>query len=708
MTTGVGAFLEPRSVAVVGVSPSPRNLGRNIVLNLIEFGFQGEIIPVGPGGGEVAGRTIFPSVSAAPAPPEVAVVLVPAARVLPALEDCGRAGVRGVVVESGGFSEFAGRRGATEAELLAVARRHGFRLMGPNCIGVMNLGNGLCMPFPLLARRDFVHGPHSLIAQSGGVMLYVADLFRDDRLGVQVLVSEGNTLDVDEADLLPALAEDSGTRVIFLYLEGIRRGRALAEAAARCPKPVVALKANVAQGSAQIARSHTAALANDERVVDAAFRQAGILRVPSLEHFPVAAKAFALPPLEGDSIVVACMSGGISVVAADACARHGLGLPPLPPDLLRGIEERGRGGVIRLGNPMDLGDIHDPAVALEALEAALSLPEIHGVAFCLPTPASAGGIQGGLPVDDMVRRIQTLCETLGKPVALSFFAGRRAVEPLRSKVDFPIFASITESIEALALGRAFWRGRQRPRAFASPGRGAEPGTSGLRERLRGCGDAPSAVEATAILRDAGLPVEEIRLATSPNEAGSIADRLGYPVALKLVSPQVSHKTDVGGVALGLASREAVHAGFQRILDNARANAPGAEVQGVAVQRMRGGGQEVFVGVKRDPAFGPVVLFGLGGIWVEALGDVALRLAPIGREDALEMMDEIRGGAWLRGLRGMPPADREAIVEVLLSVSRLVVQVPEIRELDLNPVMVWQEGVAVLDCRMVLEPGPSLG
>ncbi len=707
MNEDMRAFLEPRSVAVVGASPSPRNLGRNIVLNLVEFGFEGEIFPVGSAEGEVAGRAILPSVSAAPVRPDLAVVLVPAARVLPALEDCGRAGVRGVVISSGGFSEFEGGQGPTEAELLAVARRHGFRLIGPNCIGVMNLGNGLCLPFPLLARRDFVRGPHSIVAQSGGVMLYVADLFSEERLGVHVLVSEGNTLDVDEADLVAALAEDAGTGVIFLYLEGIRRGRALAEAAARSPKPVVALKANVAAASNLIARSHTAALANDERVVEAAFRQAGILRVPSIEHFTVAAKALALPPLRGDSIAVACMSGGISVVAADACARHGLVLPPLPPTLLRGIEERGRGGVIRLVNPMDLGDIHDTAATLEAIEAVLSLPEIHGVVFSLPTPASAGVIQGGVSVEDVARRVQSLCATLGKPVALSFFAARRAVEPLRSKADFPIFASITESIEALALGRDFWRGRERARAFASRGRGAGTDLAACRERLRGCPREPSAVEASAVLKDAGLPMQEIQLAMRPEEAGAIAERLGYPVALKLVSPQVSHKTDVGGVVLDLATREEVHAGFRRILDSARAKAPAAEVQGVAVQRMRRGGQEVIVGARRDPGFGPVVLFGLGGIWVEALGDVAVRLAPIGREDALEMMDEIRGAALLRGLRGTPPADREAIADLLLSVSQLVVAVPEIREMDLNPVMVWHEGVAVLDCRMVLEPGPSL-
>ncbi|MDP2627689.1 MAG: acetate--CoA ligase family protein [Candidatus Rokubacteria bacterium] len=580
-------------------------------------------------------------------------------------------------------------------------------LMGPNCIGVMNLANGLCMPFPLLARRDFLHGPHSLVAQSGGVMLYLADLLSEERLGVHVLVSEGNTLDVDEADLVAALAEDPGTRVIFLYLEGIRRGRALAEAAARSPKPVVALKANVGPGSAQIARSHTAALANDERVVDAAFRQAGILRLQSLEQFTVAAKAFALPPLRGDGIAVACMSGGISVVAADACARHGLSLPPLPADLLRGVEARGRGGVIRLVNPMDLGDIHDTGAVLEALEAALSQSQIHGVAFCLPSPASAGVIQGGLPVEEIVRRLRSLCDAFGKPVALSFFAGRRAVEPVLGKVDFPIFWSMTESIEALALQRAFWRGRDRAKAFAGPGVGAEVRRRGLPAVLGGLEGTPSALHVSAVLADRGIPMEEISLATSPEEAEAIADRLGYPVVLKLVSPQISHKTDVGGVLLDLATRQDVHAGFRRLIDTARAGLPGAEVQGVGVQRMRRGGHEVIIGAKRDPAFGPLVLFGLGGVWVEALGDVAIRLAPIGREDAMDMIGEIRGSALLRGLRGAPPADVEAIADILLSVSRLMVETPEIQELDLNPVMVWRDKAAALDARMMLGTAPDI-
>jgi len=704
-TTGpaVRPFFAPRSVAVIGVSAAPTNLGRHIVENLVEFGFQGELIPVGSKGGEVAGRKIVPSLSEVPGPVELAVLLVPASRILSALEECGRAGVRAVVISSGGFSEYEAGRAAAEREVLQAARRYGFRVMGPNCIGVINLEQGVCLPFPPLRRSDFLKGPHSVICQSGGVMLYLAERFSEERLGIRILVSEGNKLDLDEADLLPFLAEDPETRVIFLYMEGITRGRELLEAAVRSPKPVVALKANVAEASAQVARSHTAALATDERLVDAAFRQAGILRVHDLEQFVLCAKAFALPPLRGENVAVGCMSGGMSVVAADACARHGLGLPPLPPDLLRDLEGRGRGGVIHLANPLDLGDIHDPSVMLLALEKVLALPDIHGAAFCLPSPAgSARVLTGGLAMEGIVGRIQELSRGHHKPVALSFFAGHRAVEPLLGTVEIPVFWSITESIEALALQRAFWRSRDRPRSFALPGGSRREPQGRLPGWIRWSGSTPSLPEVLGFLAASGIPVEEVRMAKTPEEAATVAESLGYPVALKLLSPEISHKTEVGGVALHLASRGDVEAAFLKILDAARTKAPGAKVEGVGVQRMCAGGHEVIVGAKCDPAFGPVVLFGLGGIWTEALGDVTLRVAPVSRADALEMIGEIRGASVLRGFRGLPPADIDALLGILLSVSRLVAEVPEIRELDLNPVVVWREGARVLDARMVIE------
>lgn len=694
-------FFEARSVAVFGVSPLPGNLGRRIVENLREFGFRGDIVPVGPRGGEVTGLAIVPSLREASVRVELAVLLVPASQVLPALEECGRAGVRAVVISSGGFSEYEAARQALDGQVLEAARRYGVRVMGPNCIGVIHLERGLCLPFAPLRRRDFLPGPHSVISQSGGVMLQVAALLSEERLGVRILLSEGNKLDLDEAELLPYLAEDPGTRVIFLYLEGIGRGRELLEAARRSAKPVVALKANVAEASAAIARSHTAALASDDRVLDAAFRQAGILRVRELGQFVLCAKAFALPALRGENLAVASMSGGVSVLAADACARWGFRLPSLPRGLLEEIERRGRGGVIRLGNPLDLGDIYDPNAVLLLMEGLLALAEIDGVALCLPSPGAVGRMLAGGPgPGELARRLRALMERHRKPVAVSFFGGRGEAEPLLEEGAGPIFWSVTESIEALALQRAFWR--RRGRSFAPGDPRAGPGRGALRARLRAGSPRPPLVEALAVLASAGLPVEEIRPATTPREAAAVAEALGFPVALKLLSPELSHKSEVGGVALGLGTREAVEAAFRRIVESARARAPGARLSGVGVQRMLTGGHEVIVGAKRDPAFGPVVLFGLGGVWVEALQDVSLRLAPIDREEALEMVGEIRGASLLRGGRGSPPADLDALVDLLRSVSRLVEEAPEIRELDLNPVMVWERGVRILDARMALE------
>lgn len=694
--SALDAFFTPESVAVVGVSPAERNLGRNIVQNLVEFGFAGAIVPVGPRGGQVLGRPIVPSVTAAGIRVDLAVILVPAREVLPALEDCGRAGVRAVVISTGGFTEYEADRAGLEREALALARRYGFRIIGPNCIGVIHLPSGLCLPFPPQRRADYPAGDVSLVSQSGGVMLHLAARLAEERLGVRTLVSEGNKLDVDEADLVPILAADPGTRVVTLYLESVGRGRALVEAAARCEKPVIALKANTGPGSASIARSHTAALANDDRVVDAAFRQAGVVRVQSLEELLVAAKAFRLPPLRGERVVVACMSGGISVVAADACARYGLRLPELPPGLLDDVEGRGRGRVIHLGNPMDLGDIHDAGLMLLALERALALPEVDGAAFCLPPAASGGQLVGGVEaLAAMAGQVEALERRHGKPVALSAFGGRRATETVLERTGLPVFWTVEESLQALALQRAWWA-RRRPGILPltpTPGGAPAPGWS----------EPPSVAEALHFLAGRGLPVEEMALARSAEEAIAAAERLGFPVALKLVARQVLHKTEAGGVALGLRDADEVARAFGAIMAEAGTKAPGAAIAGAGVQRMAPPGHEIIVGARRDPAFGPLVLVGLGGIWTEALGDVALRLAPIDHEEARRMLAELRGYPLLRGLRGRPPADEAALADVLVAVSRLIVDVPAIRELDLNPVIAGPWGARAVDARIVPEP-----
>ncbi len=700
------AFFAPRAIAVVGVSASPTNLARTTVRNLLEFGYAGTVVPVGPGGGEVAGRPIVPSVAAAPGPVDLAVVLVPAARVLPALEDCGRAGVQAVIISSGGFSEYEAGRTALEAEVLACARRYGFRVMGPNCIGVLAPAEGVVTPFVPLPREALTPGRVSVISQSGGVVLYLAERLAEAGLGSRRLVSVGNKLDVDEAHLLPCLDADPATDLIVLYLEGIGRGRALLEAAARCRKPLIALKANVGAASAAIARSHTAALASDERVVDAAFRQAGIVRIRHLDQVVACAKAFRLPPLRGERLLVASMSGGMGVIAADACTRHGFHLPPLPPDLLRDLERRGRGGVIHLQNPLDLGDIHDPEAAVEALVRGLALPEVDGAVVCLPSPASAGRVLGGAgALEGLVERLRAAADAWAKPVGLSFFAGRRTVEPLQGRLALPVFADLPESIEALAFQRAYWRAHARPPATALSGPPLPPRP--LPAHLRRCAPAPTFPAVLAFLQAEGLPAEPVHVARTPDEAVAAARAARGAVALKVVAADLPHKSDVGGVALGLSPAEIPEA-FHRVLARVRAAAPGAAIHGVAVQRMRTPGHEVVVGARRDPAFGPVVLFGLGGVWVETLGDVSVRLAPVSRTEAREMIGEIRGAPVLAGARGHEPAAVEALAELLVAVSRLAAEIPELRELDLNPVVATAREAAIVDARMVIGPGDPPG
>lgn len=697
----IQAFFAPRAIAVIGVSAAPTNLARTIVQNLVEFGFPGPVVPVGPGGGEVAGRPILPSVGAA-GPVDLAVVLVPAARILEALEDCGRAGVQAVIISSGGFSEYEAGRTALEAEVRACARRYGFRVMGPNCIGVLAPTEGVVTPFVPIAPEALVPGRVSVISQSGGVVLYLAERLAEEGLGCHRLVSVGNKLDVDEADLLPALDAHPDTHVIVLYLEGIGRGRALLEAAARGRKPVVALKANEGVASAAIARSHTAALANDERVVEAALRQAGVVRVRDLDQVVACAKAFSLPPLRGERLLVASMSGGMSVIAADACSRYGFALPPLPASLLRDLEGRSRGGVIHLQNPLDLGDIHDPAAAVETLTKLLLLPEVDGAAVCLPSPASAGRVLGGTrALEGLVAQLRAAADACAKPVALSFFAGRRAWESLRGHLALPVFSDLRESIEALAFQRAYWRARARPLATAL--REPSPACRALPEGLRRQAPWPPFPAVLDFLEAHGLPVEPVVVARTPGEAAAAARALGGPVALKIVAPGLAHKTEVGGVVLGLTTPAKVAQAFDQLLAQVRTAAPGAAIHGAAVQRMRAPLHEVMIGARRDPAFGPVVLFGLGGIWVEVLGDVSLRLAPVSRAEAEEMIGEIRGAPLLAGTRGRPTAARGALADLLVAVSRLAAELPELRELDLNPVMVVDREATIVDARMAIEP-----
>jgi acetyltransferase len=689
----VDKIFYPDSIAVIGVSEQPDNLAANIIYNTLEFGYNGRIYAVGLRSGQVHGIPILTSVDALPDGVDLAVILTPAATVPGLLDACGKQGIHRAVIESGGFAEFSEAGRALEAQLHAVAQRWDMRFVGPNCISVVNMENGLCLPFPRLERQAVRRGPVSVLAQSGGVSITYLLLLSEAGLGVNKVVSLGNKVDLDEVDYLKYLLDDPGTEIICLYLESIEEGRRLIELAASSPKPVIVHKANTAQASAGIAFSHTAALANDDRIVSAALRQAGLARASGLNDAVALAQGFVLPPVRGNDLVVVSRSGGHAVLAADTVEANGFRLAPIPADFLAGVRSLFRADVIALTNPLDLGVIFDFDLYGRIVEECLHALDPH--ALLLIHTYSAG------PEGEMsrrfARRVQELSRELNRPAAFCAFAQRQEVDLLKHEADFPIFTEIEAAVRSLAASRDRY---SRPsRLLPLPPAPAERPREV--EALLAYDGVLTADLALGLCANFGIPVAEWAVVEDAESALIAANLLDYPLALKVLSPDVSHKSDLGGVVLGIENRQALLAEFPALLAHMKERAADARISGVLVQRMLSGGREVILGGKRDPSFGPVVMFGLGGVYVEVFEDVAFRLAPLTRQDAEEMIAEVRGSHLLRGVRGEPPADVAAVVEALVALSRLLVECPEVAEVDVNPLLVFERGVTAVDARVVV-------
>ena len=691
-------FFYPKAVAVVGVSESPDNLGRNIVNNLVEFGFRGQIFPVGPKGGRVQGYAIAPSLLELPQTPDLVAVLAPA-RVVPAiLDDCGRLGVSRVVVESGGFSELGAEGRRLEEEVRQRLRRYGIRMMGPNGLGAINLEVGLCLPFMNLPHKPRLGGV-SLLCQSGGGGTNVIAWLAQAGLGMNKFVSLGNKLDVDENDLLEFLLDDPGTELIYLYMEDLADGRRLMELGRRANKPILLHKANIGELSADIARSHTASLAVDDEVVTAACCQAGILRVHSRNEFLQAAIALQQPPLKGNRLVVLSRSGGEAVVTADACQKAGFKLPPLSPEIVQLIESRSRAGVIKPINPLDLGDIFDFSLYADVAAAFCQDPEVDGIVL------NYG------PINDLEREAaramaRNLIETARrhqKPLLITVIGNLEERQYFRQELGVPVFAFPGEAIRALALARQY-QTCQLPPVPAAPSPVATLPTvrEVLAPYLAQPGPLPldAALDALARL---GMPLPPYRLADSAAAAVAAAKELGLPACLKLVAPSALHKSDLGGVLLNLATPEAVAQGYAAIAQAARSHLPPGEAWQVLVMPFIDKGMEVIIGAKRDRVFGPMILCGAGGIWVEVLEDVAMRLAPLDMAAAQELIAATKISRILRGFRGQGPSDLPALAHCLVLLSALMLEFPQIQEVDLNPVRVFPEGQGclALDARIIM-------
>jgi acyl-CoA synthetase (NDP forming) len=692
-------FFYPKSVAVIGVSEKPDNLGRNIIANLVEFGFGGIVYPVGPSGGFVQTHRIYRAVSDIPDHIDLAVIFTPARTVPAIMEECGQKGVRWVIIETAGFREYGEEGLRLEEQIVKVAQQYGIRFLGPNCVGVMNIDNGFSVPF-LQIKKPTEVGEVSLISQSGGVGFSVLNLMANEGIALNKFVSVGNMLDVSAEDILESMLEDEGTKVIFMYLESLRDGRRLMDIACRSSKPILVFKSNIGKLGKVIAASHTAALSSDDKVAEAAFKQADIMRVHDATSLLNSLKALRLPLMRGKNLAVVSRSGGHAVVAADSSELSGFELARLPQAFLESIEKHFRASVIKLTNPIDLGDLFDWDVYTQILEQTLQLDNVDGVVF-LHT-ASEPEI---LPSRRLLEKVIELVKRYDKPVAYYVSTSAQEVNYLRQTYGFPIFTAVVETIRALEMSYRYYSKMQEIRSAEQT-----PVFKVDREMVRGLIKHAKAEKRDLLLSESmqvlghyGVPTAEGMHASTVEEARAAAEKMGYPVAIKVISEQISHKSDVGGVQLNLRNGPAVEEAFEDMLRRIRQFYPEAKIDGVLVQPMVTGGQELILGGRQDPNFGPVVLVGLGGIFVEVLEEVSLRVAPITPKDAREMIDELRGAPILKGARGHKPSDIEAVCEALLRLSQLLIDFPEIRELDINPLRVFQDnnGCRALDARIML-------
>ena len=690
----------PSSVAVIGVSSRPDNLGRNIVSNLVEYGFKGIVYAVGPRGGVIETRRIYRSVTDIPDHIDLAVIITPAQTVPGILEECGQKGVRRAIIETAGFREFTAEGRQIEDEIQQVASKYGIRFVGPNCIGVINLENGFCVPFPLL--KKFVRqGDISIVSQSGGVGMSALNLLSNEGLGLNKFVSVGNMLDTNADELIEYLINDPGTGVIFVYLESIHNGRRLMDVARNSHKPILVFKSNIGRLGQNIALSHTASLTSDDLVVDAAFHQAGILRIHDDTSLGNNLKILRLPPMRGRRLAVISRSGGHAVLAADACELSGFELAHFPDEFLRDIEKHFRASVIRLTNPLDLGDLFDLDLFAQIVDQTLQLDGVDGLVFLQTAISEAENITSRL----LLERFVQMVEKYDKPVAYYLSTSAQEISYLKQTYTFPVFTQVVETIRALDMSRYYFHqsqallNRQTPPRFDVDCSLVQSLIDRVREEKRDF----SLPETLKVLETYGIPVVQSQSVQSGQEAERAATQLGLPVALKVISSGISHKSDAGGVLLNLQTLDEVRSGYDRMIEHLHLTLPQIEIEGVLVQPMAAIGKELILGGKQDPQFGPVVLLGLGGIFVEVLDDVVVRTAPISHLEALVMIEELRGFQVLKGARGETPVDIEAVVDALLRIAQLLCDFPQIQELDLNPLRVFGagEGCCALDARLLL-------
>jgi acyl-CoA synthetase (NDP forming) len=683
----------PESIVVIGVSERPDNLARYIVGNLITFKYQGDLYAVGLRTGEIYGVPIVDSLEKIPDGLDLAVILTPAHTVPDLMETCGHKGIQRVVIESAGFGEFSEGGRQLEEQLLEIARKWNIRFVGPNCISVVNLETGVCLPFGPISPDIVRRGPASIVAQSGGVSLTYLGSLSKASVGVNKVVSIGNKTDLDETDYLAYLLDDVDTEMICVYLESISDGRLLMDLARSSTKPIIIHKANRGKASQKVAFSHTAALANDDRIVEAAFKQTGILRAEGFQDMVAIAQGLSLPPVRGDELLIISRSGGHAVSAADTAERYGFQLPPLPDSFNKAVRTFFSADVIAPTNPLDLGVIYDFQIYAQIVEQSLQALSPDAV-LLINTYSQHEADDARL----LARHVGEIVRELGYPIAVCNYTDVDDVQEIQEEIGLPVFNDINGALRGLASSREWTKWSQNPNRIAPSF--SEHWHHTVSKNLYDDG-VLTTDHALSLCEAYGIAAARWEIASNPEEATASAERIGYPVAIKIVSREMTHKTEYGGVALNLGSSNEVKSAVQDVLHRTRKSAP--ETQGFAlmIQQMVPDGIEVILGGRRDPSFGPVVMFGLGGIHVEIYDDVTFRIAPLNEFDARTMIEEVRGARLFERSRGKAPINRESLIQTIISLSQLMVENPNIAEMDINPLIVTSEDAIAVDARALI-------
>lgn len=679
-------LFEPESIAVVGAAREESKVGHVVVRNLISSGFEGKIYPVNPKADEILGLKCYPSLSAIPNKVDLAIIVVPNVLVPKIMEDAGQKGVRSAIIITSGFKE-SGKEGAElEKKVGEIGRKYGINILGPNCLGLINTHHKMNATFT----RNFPKkGTISVTSQSGAICTTILDWASQNNIGFSKFISVGNKVDIDEADLLRYLRDDDQTKAIAMYIEGTECGVEFMRQASLTTKskPIIALKAGRTSSGAKAASSHTGALSGSDAVYDAAMEQSGIIRVKTIDQLFDLLLAFSNMPLpNGDRVAIVTNAGGLGVMAADAAADHGLTLASFSQETIAKLKSR-LPEQANFYNPVDVIGDADAARYEFAIKTVMEDENVSCIAVMLA------------PTDlvDIPATAKILASFAGKtkiPIVSAFVGGEDCAEGIEilRKAGIPNYESPDRAMAALS-------GMVRYAKIRDAWVESEPvKIEGDKRRVRELIDSVisegrtslSEDEGKEIFRAYGIPVPGEGLAKTPEEAVEIANKLGYPVVMKIASPDIFHKTDVGGVAINVNSPEDVRRQFELIIARCQSRMPNARIIGVSVQQMITG-REVIVGMVRDPQFGPVITFGLGGIFVEILKDVSQRVAPLTRADVNKMIQSIKAYPILTGARGRKPADIESLKEVIFRVAQIALDFPEISELEINPVIVGDEG-----------------